>query len=144
MKFALILSVVGLSTALVAQESRPVSPYPDLNIPLKAHEPDKPIGFSLVVTPGGFTRREGSILDRGVYEIRIINRTGNKNLAIQLDRVSDGKTSAPMAPEASLLKPTGADDITRGKLRIVQKLEPGTYKLWATNFPRWTYILTVR
>ena len=96
--------------------------------PPKAHDPNRPEALTLVVSPGGFPRSTITV-EAGYYLIDIINRTGGKQLSLQIDRVTGAGQPAALAK--------GEASTKRSHFQSLQNLTPGTYRLSVTNIPSW-------
>jgi hypothetical protein len=106
-----------------------------INRPTKAHDPDRPEALTLVVTSGGFPTKTISV-DHGYYLICIINRTGGKQLELQLDRVVNGLSVSGVV--------TGQASTKTSQFQSLQNLTPGTYRLSINSVPSWSCTIEVK
>lgn len=103
----------------------------------RAQDPRRVEPLGLVVTPSGFLTPVVSV-PNGAYLISVINRTGGKDLDLQLDRLTPGVGSG-ISRVTDDVKVRG-----RNKFQSLNKLLPGTYRLTVVNFPRWTCTIEVK
>ena len=101
----------------------------------KVHDPNVPESLTLTVTPSGLNK-SSILLDNGIYEIAVINRTGGRTLSFQLDRLNGASSKSKLV--------SGGTTRSRDRFQTAQKLTPGTYTLTVINVPTWVCTLTVK
>lgn len=133
----LLMLVIGLSSLAVSQDLRP-----DFSREPASHEPGKPFPLTLIVSPGGFTKRSVTV-DAGTYELRVIDRTGGKRFQVQLDLVSNARAENGSKIETNKLA-VGPIPAKRDKFTTLQTLTPGIYKVSIADSPQWICTITVK
>jgi hypothetical protein len=129
MKFSKVAAIAALSTGLFAIPSDAQSP---------GQGGPKTKVLSLPLKPEGFASRAVTV-KTGFYLIEVVNRSGVKNLNVQIDIMPGTNLSATAVANAA----GGQEDVKKSQFLTQVHLTPGTYRVSITGHPTWVCAIDV-
>ena len=102
-------------------------------------DPNRPEVLSLPVLPTGFVTESVSV-QSGHYLIDVLNRSGIRNLRVEVDKMPGASLAAASTEHTA----DGATDAEKSRFAQLVHLTPGTYRVLITGHPTWICAINVK